>query len=239
MTAMASRREVIEETNARYWVGTGYKLGEALDPRDPTDGMHARRWLDTYRDLLRQNARGALTLLHKDPSFAQSLTSAINAYRIERSTQAGDPRYAEAQRVKQQALSDAGLWQEMIMSRGTSAVSGYAHVGQTANQIAEWEQLLNQATDAEFLQATGRARVENDAMSVEWLALKYALLTRGVNKLRTWPPSEPVHFGPKGPYPRGPLGRWITDYQARLKRRFAANPSWDRHARKALQRIQS
>jgi hypothetical protein len=120
---MASRRDVIQETNARYWVGTGYKLGEALNPKDPTDRMHAKRWLDTYRDLMQQDARGTLTLLHKDPSFAQSLNNAINAYRIEKSTREGDARYAEARRAKHQALSDAGLWQEMIMSRG-SAVSG-------------------------------------------------------------------------------------------------------------------
>lgn len=134
---MASRREVIEETNARYWVSTGYKLGEALDPNDPTDRMHAKRWLDTYRDLLHQNARGILMLLHKDPSFAQSLTDAISAYRIEHATHAGDPRYAEAQRVKHQALSDAGMWGEMIMARGGTAVSG-SEDAPKAEQKARW-----------------------------------------------------------------------------------------------------
>lgn len=132
MTPMASRRDVIQETNARYWVGTGYKLGEALNPKDPTDRMHAKRWLDTYRDLMQQSARGSLTLLHKDPSFAQSLDNAINAYRIERQTREGDARYAEARRVKQQALSDAGLWQEMIMARGSAVSDWGVTVGASA-----------------------------------------------------------------------------------------------------------
>jgi hypothetical protein len=150
MTPMASRRDVIQETNARYWVGTGYKLGEALNPKDPTDRMHAKRWLDTYRDLMHQNARGTLTLLHKDPSFAQSLDNAINAYRIERQTREGDARYAEARRAKQQALNDAGLWQEMIMARG-SAVSG-------------WEVMLGASADVTAASAYEVERLHNSWM---------------------------------------------------------------------------
>lgn len=126
MQGMATKTDLINETNARYWVGTGYKVGERLDPaNDPVDQMHARRWLQTYRDLERQNAAGTLVLFHKDPSFARSLAEAARASQLARATGEGDPRYAEAVRAKQQALSDATLWQEMIASRGgTTAVSG-------------------------------------------------------------------------------------------------------------------
>ena len=98
---MATQRELIDETNARYWVGTGYKVGERLDPSNPVDAMHARRWLQTYRDLERQNAAGTLVLFHRDPSFARSLAEAVSAAQLARATSEDDPRYAEAVRAKQ------------------------------------------------------------------------------------------------------------------------------------------
>ena len=122
---MASQRDVTQETNARFWITTQYKLGEALDPADPADKRLAKIWLDIYRQLLQENARGTLTLTHKHPSVARNLSDAIAAYRIERATREGDPRYAEARRARAQALNDAALWQEMTMSRGPTAVSGW------------------------------------------------------------------------------------------------------------------
>ena len=126
---MASQREIVHETNARYWISTGYKMGERLDPKDPVDGMHARRWLEWYRDLVNQNAQGTLTLVHKDPSFARTLSDAINAARIERATREGDQRYADARRAKHQAMSDGAMWQDMILSRRTSQVAGWPWYG--------------------------------------------------------------------------------------------------------------
>ena len=137
MARMASQRDVAQETNTRFWIGTQHKLGEALDPNDPADRRHTKIWLDIYRELRQQNARGTLTLTHKHPSVAQSLSDAINAYRVERVTREGDPRYAEARRVKHQALNDAVLWQEMVMSRGTTAVSGSGDVSK-AESKARW-----------------------------------------------------------------------------------------------------
>ena len=126
---MASHREVVQETNARYWISTGYKMGEPLNPKDPVDRMHARRWLAWYRDLERQNAQGVLTLVHKDPSFARTLSDAINASRIERASREGDQRYADARRAKHQAMSDGTMWQEMILSRRGSQVAGWPWYG--------------------------------------------------------------------------------------------------------------
>lgn len=133
---MATQRELIQETNARYWVGTGYKVGERLDPSNPVDAMHARRWLQTYRDLERQNAAGTLVLFHQEPTFARSLAEAVRAAQVARSTHEGDPRYAEAVRAKQQALSDATLWQEMIAARGgTTAQTGLQFRSETIQRM--------------------------------------------------------------------------------------------------------
>lgn len=121
---MASQREVTQETNARFWITTFYKPGVALSRSDSADRFMAKRWLEIYRDLTRQNQRGTLSLVHKHPSFAERLDEAIRAYRVEATTRVNDPRYAEARRAKEQALNEAALWHEMLTTRGSAAVAG-------------------------------------------------------------------------------------------------------------------
>lgn len=122
---MASQRDIARETNARFWIMTSYKPGEALDPADLTDRRMARIWLDINRDLTRQNRLGTLALTHQHPSLAQRLNDAIAAYRVQRTLREDDPRYAEARDAKTQALNEAALWQEtLVASRGPLAVSG-------------------------------------------------------------------------------------------------------------------
>ena len=113
---MASQTDISKETSARFWILTTYKPGVRLDPDDPADKRMAKVWLDIYQQLVKQNARGTLTLTHKHPSFAQRLNDVISAYRIESTTREGDPRWVEARRAKHQALNEAVLWQEMLTS---------------------------------------------------------------------------------------------------------------------------
>lgn len=126
---MASQRDVTNETNARFWLTTQYKMGDALDPADPQDRRLTRIWLDIYRELLAQNAHGRLVLTHKHPAIAQNLADAIAANRIERTTRENDPRHIEASRVRNQAVNDAGMRQDMIMSRGPASVAAWPWYG--------------------------------------------------------------------------------------------------------------
>jgi hypothetical protein len=122
---MASQRDVTQETNARFWLTTQYKMGHPLDPADPADKRLAKIWLDIYRELRRQNAHGTLMLTHQHPAIAQNLADAIAAYHVEHTTREDDPRHTEARRVRNQAVSDAGLRQELIMSNRRAAVVGW------------------------------------------------------------------------------------------------------------------
>ena len=112
---MASPRDIAKETNTRFWIMTFYKPGLALNATDPADKRMARVWLDIHRDLVQQNARGTLSLTHKHPTLAQRLSDAINAYQVESTTAASDPRYAEARSAKSQALNEASMWQAMLV----------------------------------------------------------------------------------------------------------------------------
>jgi hypothetical protein len=122
---MASQKEISQETNARFWISLGYKPGVALNPADSGDKRMAKAWLDIYRDLVRQNSRGTLSLTHKHPSVAQLLDRAISAYRIESTTAVGDPRFADARRAKHEALNDASLWQAMLTSSSSERITGW------------------------------------------------------------------------------------------------------------------
>jgi hypothetical protein len=114
---MASQREIAKETNARFWITTSYKPGVSLDPNDPADKQMARLWMDIYKDLVRQNMHGALSLTYKHEGLARRLNDAIEAYRIESRVPQGSPRWVDARRAKHEALNDAGLWRTMLENR--------------------------------------------------------------------------------------------------------------------------
>ena len=111
---MANQRDIARETNVRFWIQTAYKPGVALDPADPADRQMTRAWLNIYRDLVQQNARGTLSLTHKHESLARRLQDAVDAYRIESTSREGEPAWVDARRMKHEALNDVALWQEML-----------------------------------------------------------------------------------------------------------------------------
>jgi hypothetical protein len=121
---MASHNDIDRETNTRFWLTTFYKPGVALSNLDSADRFMARRWLAIYRDLVRQNADGVLSLTYKHPSLAERLRDAIDAYRVESSTSVQDPRYAEARAAKAQALNEAALWEDMLLNPSRERIVG-------------------------------------------------------------------------------------------------------------------
>lgn len=122
---MASQQDIAREANARFWITTYYKPGVSLSPDDSADKFMAKRWLEIYRDLVRQNAQGTLSLIHKHPTLAARLDDAIRAYKVESTTGVHDPRYAEARAAKAQALNEATLWHEMLTSPARERIAGY------------------------------------------------------------------------------------------------------------------
>jgi hypothetical protein len=118
---MATQQDLSREANARFWITTFYKPGTPLDPADSADKFMARRWLEIYRDLARQNARGTLTLIHKHPSFSARLNDAIRAYQVESTINVTDPRRVEARAAKAQALNEAAMWHEMLVGSAKMA----------------------------------------------------------------------------------------------------------------------
>jgi hypothetical protein len=126
---MASQQEVAKEANTRFWITSFYKPGVSLSKDDAVDRVMAKRWLQIYRELQQQNARGTLSLLHKHPQLAARLNDAIQAYQIESTANKNDPRRREALLAKNQALDEASLWHEMLTSPSHERIAGYGYNG--------------------------------------------------------------------------------------------------------------
>ena len=124
---MATQQELAREANARFWITTFYKPGVSLSKDDSADRVMAGRWLNIYRDLQQQNARGTLSLLHKHPQLAARLNDAIRAYQIESTTDVNDQRYRDARIAKNQALDEASLWHTMLTSPSRERIAGYGY----------------------------------------------------------------------------------------------------------------
>lgn len=122
---MASQQEIVKEANARFWVTTFYKPGVPLQASDTADKFMARQWLSIYKQLVNENARGTLSLTYKHSGFADRLNDAIRAYQVESTTNVRDPRYAEARATKAQALNEAAMWHEMLISPSRERIAGF------------------------------------------------------------------------------------------------------------------
>ena len=111
---------------------------------------------------------------------------------------------------------------------------GYG-VGQAVDPYTQRENELNEQATAQFREETGLSRPETFEMKIVWLTFKYAAINRYLSMERLSPPDAPP-----GPPPQdSPMARWLADYKARFDRLFAENPTWDRIARDAMERIMS
>lgn len=126
---MASQQDVAREANTRFWITTFYKPGAALSAQDSADRFMAKWWRRIYRDLVHQNSQGTLSLIHKHPQLAARLNDAIQAYQIESTVALNSQRHADAIAAKTQALSEAGLWHEMLTSPSHERIAGYGYYG--------------------------------------------------------------------------------------------------------------
>ena len=112
---------------------------------------------------------------------------------------------------------------------------GYS-VGQAVDPFAQMERNLNEQATSQFREETGLSRPETREMQIVWLTFKYAAISRYLFASRAW--SRPPDASP-GPSEDSQMARWLAEYLERFNRLFAENPTWDRIARDAMQRIMS
>lgn len=78
----ASRDVLNQETDARFWAQTGYKVGQKLDPKNPTDASMAKVWLDIFHKVEAENAVGHLVTTYDHPDVAKNLSDAAVANQV-------------------------------------------------------------------------------------------------------------------------------------------------------------
>jgi hypothetical protein len=90
-----------QEANARFWSQTGYRPGQKLDPKNPTDKAMMPVWMDIFRKVKAEAAAGTLVTTYDHPAVAQSLSDAgvadkVAAMHVEAAARATDPRDVQA-----------------------------------------------------------------------------------------------------------------------------------------------
>lgn len=64
------------ETDARFWAQTHYRVGQKLNPADPTDRAMMKVWLDIFAKVQREDRAGKLVLTYTHPAVEQHLGDA-------------------------------------------------------------------------------------------------------------------------------------------------------------------
>ncbi len=96
----ASPDTINHETDARFWAQTGFRVGQKLDPSNPTDQKMIPIWIDIHNKVKAEDAAGGLVLTHEHPAVAQSLADAhvadqAAAAHINAAATAPDPQTAQ------------------------------------------------------------------------------------------------------------------------------------------------
>lgn len=68
--------ELNRETDARFWSQTKYKIGDKLDPQNPTDAAQVKVWLATFAEVKHQGEIGTLHLTFDRPEVIKGLADA-------------------------------------------------------------------------------------------------------------------------------------------------------------------
>ncbi len=71
-----SRTLLNQETDARFWAQTHYKIGRPLDLQDPTDRAMAKAWQDLFLAVQREDREGRLRVTFNDPAVRALLADA-------------------------------------------------------------------------------------------------------------------------------------------------------------------
>src|SRR4029078_12289214 len=81
MATPVSNETLNRETDARFWSGTGYRPGHALDPKNPTDKVMMPVWMDIFRKGQAGAKAGTLVTTYAHPAVSQALADAGVAQR--------------------------------------------------------------------------------------------------------------------------------------------------------------
>ncbi len=75
-------KEINDEIDARFWVGTNYKPNLKLDMSNPTDVAMSKVWNAFAQQVKAEEAAGSLVLTHAHPEVAKALTDAAVANEV-------------------------------------------------------------------------------------------------------------------------------------------------------------
>lgn len=75
----ASRTLLNQETDARFWAQTHYKVGQPLNMKDPTDRAKAKIWKDIFLKVQQEDREGRLRVTFNDPEVRAKLADAATA----------------------------------------------------------------------------------------------------------------------------------------------------------------
>lgn len=98
--APVSRDDLNRETNARFWVQSGYKVGQPLNPNNPLDKAQMPVWMDVFRKVKAQADAGTLVLTYNRPEVAHPLADAeiastVAVVHVDAAVKASDPTTAK------------------------------------------------------------------------------------------------------------------------------------------------
>lgn len=142
-----SSRDVLnKETNARFWAQTGYKPGQKLDMKNPTDRAMSKVWLDIFHKVSAEDQHGHLVTTYDHPDVEQHLQDAEVAHKaaeihLDAADHAPDPweqtKNVEAAKtanaIAQQSAKKAASYQPPTASPKVAETAAYdAH--QTAKK---------------------------------------------------------------------------------------------------------
>lgn len=74
-----SRTLLNQETDARFWAQTHYKVGQPLNMKDPTDRAMAKVWKDIFLTVQQEDREHRLHVSHNDPQVQAKLSDAATA----------------------------------------------------------------------------------------------------------------------------------------------------------------
>lgn len=101
-SSQASRDVLNNETDARFWAQTHYKIGDKLDPNSAADRAYVKTWLDIFHKVEAEDSTGHLVTTYDHPEVAKLIADAKGARHAaeQHYEQAHDP-WADEQAVDQ------------------------------------------------------------------------------------------------------------------------------------------
>jgi len=145
-TKAVSRALLNQETDARFWAQTHYKIGQPLNMNDPTDKAMAKVWQDIYLAVQKEDRAGRLHVTFNDPAVQASLADATIANlatqgHLDAAATAPDPAIADT---------------HVQAATQTSAASSAAARDASARQPPTVSPIVVQAAAAESARALGQ-----------------------------------------------------------------------------------